>query len=309
MTGAMNGLFQGGGCIGALIIGPIADKLSRRGAIAAAAFTCLVGGALQCGTVNVGMFLFARFLTGKTGPDTAELPSLLLNTKLGIGTGMIVCAVPLYQSEVSPPHSRGLLVGVHGVSICCGYSTAGWVGYGCFSATGQFQWRFPLAVQCFAPILLIGGLWFIPESPRWLSLKDKHDQAYQVIERLHRDPNDPQQILAKEEFYSMQKQIEMDRLKGNGSYKELFTVPANRKRCLLGFLTLFGGQCTATIVINNYGIILYTALGYKAPTTLAFTAGWVTVCVGGNAVTALLVDRVGRVRFLCRFPPSSLPLR
>jgi len=96
----------------------------------------------------------------------------------------------------------------------------------------------------------------------------------------------------------MQKQIELDRVKGNGSYKELFSVPANRRRLLLGFFTLFGGQCTATIVINNYGIILYTALGYKAPTTLAFTAGWVTVCVGGNAVTAVLVDRVGRVRFL-----------
>lgn len=65
ITGAMNGLFQGGGCIGALILGPVADKLSRRGALAASAVTCLIGGALQCGSVDVGMFLFARFLTGK----------------------------------------------------------------------------------------------------------------------------------------------------------------------------------------------------------------------------------------------------
>lgn len=244
---------------------------------------------------------------------------------------MILCSVPLYQSEVSPPHSRGVLVGIHGVWICCGYSTAGWVGYGCFSYTGEFQWRFPLAVQCFAPILLIIGLWFIPESPRWCKcsvvprlsrscavscsdltivvLKDRHDDAYKAIEYLHHDPDDPQQILAKEEYYAMVKQIELDRSKGDGSYKELFTVPSNRKRVLLGFITLFGAQCTATIVINNYGIILYTALGYKAPTTLAFTAGWVTVCIGGNAVTALFVDRVGRVRFLRKFSAtSSIPV-
>lgn len=233
---------------------------------------------------------------------------------------MILCSVPLYQSEVAPPHSRGVLVGIHGVWICCGYSTAGWVGYGCYYYTTAFQWRFPLAVQCFAPVLLLAGLWFIPESPRWrtyprapcpqplvhpeyanlnpVALRDRHDDAYRVIEYLHRDPDDPDQMLAKEEYYSMRRQIEMDRAKGNGSYKELFTVPANRRRVFLGFMTLFGAQCTATIVINNFGIILYTNLGYQPPTTLAFTAGWVTVCIGGNAVTALFVDRVGRVRFL-----------
>lgn len=140
-------------------------------------------------------------------------------------------------------------------------------------------------------------------------LKDRHDDAYKAIEYLHYDPDDPQQILAKEEYYAMVKQSELDRAKGDGSYKELFTVPANRKRVLLGFITLFGAQCTATIVINNYGIILYTALGYEAPTTLAFTAGWVTVCIGGNAVTALFVDRVGRVRFLRKFSaPCIIPV-
>lgn len=65
MTGAMNGLFQGGGVLGSLAVGPIADKLSRRGSIATAAFFCLLGGALQCGTVNLGMFLAARFITGE----------------------------------------------------------------------------------------------------------------------------------------------------------------------------------------------------------------------------------------------------
>jgi MFS family permease len=64
LTGAMNGLFQGGGVFGSLAVGPVADKLSRRGSIGLAACICLVGGALQCGTVNVAMFLVARFITG-----------------------------------------------------------------------------------------------------------------------------------------------------------------------------------------------------------------------------------------------------
>lgn len=65
ITGAMNGLFQGGGLFGSLIVGPLCDRLSRRGGMAVSAAICLIGGALQCGSVNVGMFLFARFLTGK----------------------------------------------------------------------------------------------------------------------------------------------------------------------------------------------------------------------------------------------------
>lgn len=86
---------------------------------------------------------------------------------------MVLVCVPLYQSEVSPPHTRGLIVGIHGVSLCCGYSISGWVGYACFSYSGQFQWRFPLAVQCFAPIMLLIGIFFIPESPRWRKLQTR----------------------------------------------------------------------------------------------------------------------------------------
>jgi hypothetical protein len=140
-------------------------------------------------------------------------------------------------------------------------------------------------------------------------LHDKHDQAYKNMEWLHRDPADPESILVKEEFYALLKQLELEKLSGPGGYRELFTGWPNRKRLLLGFFTVFGGQCTATIVINNYGIILYTALGYVAPTTLAFTAGWVTVGVGGNALSALIVDRVGRVRLMSEYlfpiPPKQ----
>lgn len=60
----MNGLFQGGGVFGTLLAGPVADKLSRRGGIGLAAVICLIGGALQAGSVNVAMFLVARFITG-----------------------------------------------------------------------------------------------------------------------------------------------------------------------------------------------------------------------------------------------------
>ena len=138
-------------------------------------------------------------------------------------------------------------------------------------------------------------------------LHDRHEKAYQVTEWLHRDPQDPEGILVKEEFYALLKQLEFEKLSGGGGYRQLFSGAANRKRLALGFFTIFGGQCTATLVINNFGVSLYTSLGYEAPTTLAFAAGWATVAIGGNALTAVLIDRVGRVRFLSKFAPYGNP--
>jgi MFS family permease len=148
LIGATNGLFQTGGLFGALSIGPFADTFSRRGCIAIAAFTLVFGGALQAASQNVGMYLAFRFITG-------------------FGVGLIVGAVPLYQSEVSPPHSRGLLVGLHGVLLAFGYSLAGWIGYACYTLTGNIQWRLPLGIQCVPPGLLLLGVYTLPESPRW----------------------------------------------------------------------------------------------------------------------------------------------
>lgn len=95
LLGATNGTFQTGGFFGALAIGFCADRFSRRGAIAISSAILVIGGALQAGSVHITMFLIMRFVTG-------------------FGVGLIVGAVPLYQSEISPPHSRGLLVGLHG---------------------------------------------------------------------------------------------------------------------------------------------------------------------------------------------------
>lgn len=82
--------------------------------------------------------------------------------------GMILLLVPMYQTEVSPPHSRGMMVGLHGVTITLGFTTGSWIGYGFYfvNASGA-QWRVPLAIQALPPLVLACGILFMPESPRW----------------------------------------------------------------------------------------------------------------------------------------------
>lgn len=74
----------------------------------------------------------------------------------------------MYQTEVSPPHSRGMMVGLHGAVITFGYASGSWIGYGFYfvNANGA-QWRVPLALQAVPALVLSCGVLFLPESPRW----------------------------------------------------------------------------------------------------------------------------------------------
>lgn len=275
----MNGLFQAGGLFGVITAGWVADKLGRCKAIFIFTIITIIGAAIQTGSVHIAMFLVARFITG-------------------FGIGGLVMLVPLWQSEVAPPHNRGLLVGLHGVSILIGYCLASWIGYGFFFLKGtDAQWRTPLAIQIVPALILGCGILFIPESPRWLVENNHHKAASDVLHRIHKDPNDPQNTFALREYQQIQAQIAFeDRLPS--SWLSIITVPHYRKRAWIGMLTLFAGQFTGTLVINNYGPTLYASLGYGSGDTLLLSAGWITEGLFGNILNAFLLDRVGRKSLL-----------
>lgn len=149
IIGACNGIFSAGGFLGAILMGWWCEARGRKEALAGAAAVSILGGALSAGSANIAMFLAARTITG-------------------IGVGMFVTLVPIFQSEIAPPAARGFLVGQHGFILVTGYAIAGWVGYGTFFAEiPPFQWRFPLALQVLWPLALVCVLPWIPESPRW----------------------------------------------------------------------------------------------------------------------------------------------
>ena len=275
LEGAMNGLFQAGGFFGTLLSSGVADKYGRCKAIFIYTVITIIGGALQAGSVHIAMFLVARFITG-------------------LGIGGLLMLVPLWQSEVSPPGHRGLLVGLHGVSILIGYSASSWIGFGFFFLKDSAaQWRVPLAIQIAPPLILGCGILMIPESPRWLIKNGYIETANAVIHRIHKDANDPDNIFAQEEFNQIQAQLSCEATLPS-SWKSIATVPHYRNRAWIGFLTMFAGQFTGTLVINNYGPTLYSSLGYGSADTLLLSAGWITEGLFANMLNAFLLDRVGR---------------
>lgn len=166
----------------------------------------------------------------------------------------MVVLIPLYQSEIAPPRIRGLLVGMHGVMICIGYALASWVGLGFFfvNASGA-QWRLPLAIQCLPPLFLAIGISFLPESPRWLLDQDRPDEALKAFEAVRAESDDSMlqdRTAILEEFRMLRSLIQHEKM-AKHRFIDLFTSPGMRKRCLIGFLILFGCQGTATLVINS----------------------------------------------------------
>jgi MFS family permease len=178
----------------------------------------------MAGSVNVAMFIVSRFLAGA-------------------GAFMNIAAVPILMNEIVPVHLRGALVDFHAVFYGLGCVIQAWVGFGFFFwSGGDKTFRPPLAIQCLFPILMLIGLIFVPESPRWLLMQDREEEARDVIFALHANTNDPENDYAKAEFYQIKKQIAIDRTLDN-SWWHVIKKPSYRKRAFMAVTITAGIQC------------------------------------------------------------------
>ena len=153
---------------------------------------------------------------------------------LGIGMGLKEVTVPVYSAENAPTNIRGGLV----------MSWQVWTAFGIFLGTcanlavvntGDIAWRLQLGSAFIPAVPLLLGIWFCPESPRWLIMKGKHRKAYESLLRLRNSP-----LQAARDLYLIQAQLSMEQqmlevsgYSKNGNmlirFVELFTVPRLRR--------------------------------------------------------------------------------
>ena len=145
--GTMVAILEVGAFIASLAIGRIGDMLGRRRTILAGSVVFFIGGALQTGANGMPMMLVGRLVAG-------------------LGVGALSTIVPVYQSEISPPHNRGRLACIEFTGNVSGYAASVWVDYFCSYISNDWSWRLPLALQCFMGALLGLGSLIICESPR-----------------------------------------------------------------------------------------------------------------------------------------------
>lgn len=82
-----------------------------------------------------------------------------------------------------------------------------------YAPYGETQWRAPLGIALLWPLMMIIIVFLplVPESPRWLLMRNRIEEARAVTIKLHSHKNDPEHHFARSEFYQMHKQAEFDR--------------------------------------------------------------------------------------------------
>lgn len=195
------------GAIYTLIFG---DRFGRRWTIIPGATIMIIGVIIQVtafvGHIPLLQFMFGRVITG-------------------IGNGMNTATIPTYQAECSKANRRGLNICIEGGTVAIGTMVAYWIDFGTHYATRQdirdVSWRFPIAFQIIFGLIIIFGVYALPESPRWLLTKERFDEAEHIMAALmNSEISDPD--LQNEKERAMES-IQAAGAVGKTSYKDLFT--------------------------------------------------------------------------------------
>ena len=178
------------GCVlGAAIAGPISTRWGRRAGLLIAGVLFFVS------SIGAG---FPEFGFGAHGADA--LPFFIFYRLMG-GTaiGMASMLAPMYIAEIAPPSSRGLLVTLQQIAIVVGINLVYFVNYfvqslGNHDFLMNHGWRYMLASAAIPATLLIVFMLLVPETPRFLVLKDRDAEALALLKRLGGgDPDDDAQ--------------------------------------------------------------------------------------------------------------------
>lgn len=278
--GFVTAIYEIGCLLGAIFSLSYGDKLGRRKAMMLGGLIMILGVIIQITPVK-GHHATAQFIIGRT--------------ITGVGNGINTSTIPTYQAECSRTTNRGLLICIEGGIIAFGTLIAYWIDYGASYGPDNLTWRFPIAFQIVFGLILMIGIYFLPESPRWLLANDQHEDGLKVIAAIYG-------IETTDEEAKLQKAIIMDSIAASGAagrtpYSALFTGGKTQhlRRMLLGassqLMQQIGG-CNA--VIYYFPILFQNAIGVSH--NLALLLGGVNMIVYAAFATVswFIIERAGR---------------
>lgn len=152
-----------------------------------------------------------------------------------------------------------------------GHLIAAGVCQGLLNVEGEWSWRIVYAAQWAWPVPLAIACWFAPESPWWLTRKDRIEDARKSLRRLCTAPPDvinPDNTLA---MIQGTLQLEKEEMKIQGSYLDCFR-DTNLRRTEVAVVS-WGGQILPGFVIQNYATYFFTLAGLSASNSFKISLG------------------------------------
>ncbi|KAE8154424.1 general substrate transporter [Aspergillus avenaceus] len=212
--------------------------------------------------------------------------------------------VPLYTSECSPPQIRGRLIGIFEIGVQVGMCIGFWISYGVNQTmpVSRSQWMTPFAIQLIPGGLLLIGLCFLPESPRWLARVQGREPATQTLSYLRGLPATHPSLEAEMDDIIHQLEDERATNPGEGLWVEIKELmrPDVRNRVILGLLIMVFFQFAGSNAINYYSPRIFRSIGLTGTRTTLFSTGLYGLVRLVAVVIAMYwtVDRFGRPRML-----------
>ena len=263
-----------------MVSGPLSDRIGRRPVLRIAALLFGISAIASAVAPSFLWLVLARMLGG-----------------LGVGAALIIA--PMYIAEMAPPQSRGKLVSFNQLNIVIGISAAffsnyliltlGESGAGWAEALrlGEWNWRWMLGVETLPAILYLVALLIVPESPRWLAMQGRDDEARAVLARVSSEDQ------ADEDLRAVKESIEAEAELAGLSFRALLH-PSLRLVLTIGLSVGILQQITGINSVFFYAPMIFeqSGIGTNASFMQAVLVGLVNLVF--TIVAMSLIDKLGR---------------
>ena len=255
-----------GAVVGAAVNGVLADVYGRKKVIIATG-TIFAIGSILCGfATSVSWLIAGRMI-------------------LGLAIGMVNFVIPLYLSELSPQKVRGMLVSLYQLAITAGILFSYLINR--IFALSEYNWRWMLGAGLIPALILLIGISFLGDTPRWLISKKREDEAKEIFKKIEPDEDADKHI---EEIKStLPKAVKVSQKKKK-VFESWMLMPVS-----VGIIIMFIQICTGINTIIYYTATIFKAAGF----TDTIGALYATIGVGFvnfamTFVAIFFTDKVGR---------------
>jgi MFS transporter, SP family, sugar:H+ symporter len=253
-----------GAMIGAAFAGRLSDRLGRRRLIIIAAVVFTVGALLAAFAPTVWVLIAARVIIG-----------------LAVGSAALV--VPLYLSEIAPTDVRGAITSLNQMMIVCGILAAFIVNAILASSA---DWRLMLGLAAVPSLVLLVGMLFMPETPRYLVHTGEETTAHKVLEELPGDERPEERI---EEIREIDSQEESE-----VGLRALWQAKWVRPALLVATGLAVFQQLVGINTIIYYAPTTLTNVGFAKTSAIYANLIIGVINVGMTVIAIKIIDRVGR---------------
>ncbi|EMD40622.1 hypothetical protein CERSUDRAFT_44561 [Gelatoporia subvermispora B] len=269
-------IYEIGCLIGALSNLWIGDRLGRRRTIVLGGIIMIIGAILQTTSFSYAQMVVARIVTG-------------------LGNGLNTSTVPAYHAECSSAAKRGSFIMIEGSLITFGIMISFWM------SGSSAQWRVPIALQVVLAVVMVIGVFFLPESPRWSVRQGRDTEALAVIAALEDKPYTD--VSVQQTYHGIREAVLAESHSGPSGMsplREVFTggPTQNFRRAFLGVVNQCFQQITGINLITYYATLLFQRLGLDDVKSRIIAAANGTEYFLASLIAIALIDRVGRRKLM-----------